>query len=169
MRPALLLDVDGVLCPFDCPEGYTQYYLPEGDWVYASSANAERLNRLRHTFDLVWCTGWGSLANERLLDLHALESPLPVIDLTEPVPVERDLAHWKLPWIEAWLAKRSRPVAWIDDEIEFATLAWADARTEAGKPTLALPIPPLTGLSDEHVKILEGWWDGITEDNGDGP
>jgi len=162
MRPALLLDVDGVLCPFggECPEGYARHEFGDGEWVYAARANGVRLSRLRKTFDLIWCTAWEHRANERLLDLHDLANPLPVIEFphaevfTKPEPRHR--GHWKLPWIDDWAGYR--PFVWFDDEIDADTTNWADRRSLTAA-TLALQIPFQTGLCDDHVVIAEEWWE----------
>src|ERR671923_610599 len=91
-RPLLLLDVDGVLCPFEGelpstrrvgPDGYRQVSLPEGlheETLWISDANAERLRRLEDVYDLVWATGWGHYANRVIGPLHQLQE-LPVVEL----------------------------------------------------------------------------------------
>lgn len=180
-KPALLIDVDGVLCPFgaDCPEGYSLVPLVAGEEHYnVSPQNGKRLARLAETFDLVWATGWEHRANEYLLEYHGL-TPLPVIEFWKPtagVKVKMDgftiedkrykMAHWKLPWIDAWASETGRPLAWIDDEIDHGTIVWAESRTEAGIPTLALTIPYASGLDDSHVDTLEGWY-GTFSNNGE--
>lgn len=154
MRPALLLDVDGVLCPFGAgvPDGYSRYAVRE-NWAYLSPANATRLQRLRQHFDLRWCTAWQDQANEHLIDFHGLP-PLPVMRFEGNRHDSRS-AHWKLPWIKAWA--KDKPFAWIDDEIDDGVIKWAERRAAKGTPTLALPIPHQTGLSDDHVLVLEQW------------
>lgn len=175
-RPALLLDVDGVLCPFDQAEGYTQYsYSARSDlqYIWISPANTLRLARLAETFDLIWCTGWEHQANEHLLELHGLEAPLPVIEFfRSAVPgvtlkfsghsIEDNrfkMVHWKVPWIEAWAIENNRPFAWIDDEIEPGTVKWAEALSESSEiPILALPTASSQGMTDDHVDTLFTWW-----------
>lgn len=86
MRPHLLLDVDGVLCPFpgDQPEGYERYEPTlstrgwDGLWVWVSEANKGRLATLSQHFDLTWATMWEDEANNTLLEVHDL-TPLPVV------------------------------------------------------------------------------------------
>lgn len=152
MRPALLLDVDGVLCPFGqgCPDGYFRHAM-RGDWAYVSKANARRLARLRPYFDLYWCTSWEDHANTFLADVHELGS-LPVIRFTKH---DSKAAHWKLPSIRAW-AKDHRQFAWLDDEIDDRVIAWAAARSKTAA-TLAVPVEHYIGLTDEHVETLIGW------------
>ncbi len=163
MRPALLLDVDGVLCPFGAdgiPDGYSRYAIRE-NWAYLSPANAHRLARLRQHFDLRWCTAWGDQANQHLLDFHRLE-PLPLIRF-EGRKHDSRAAHWKLPWIKAWA--KDKPFAWIDDEINDEVVAWAERRTAKGQPTLALCIPYNEGLGDNHVLALEAWAVSLLPEN----
>jgi len=163
MRPALLLDVDGVLCPFGAsktPDGYSRYAIRE-NWAYLSPANAHRLTRLRQHFDLRWCTAWGDQANEHLLDFHNLQ-PLPLIRF-EGRRHDPKAPHWKMPWIKAWA--RQKPFAWIDDEINDEVVAWAEKRTADGHPTLALCIPYDEGLGDQHVTALEEWARSLQPEN----
>ena len=163
MRPALLLDVDGVLCPFGAsgiPDGYSRYAIRE-NWAYLSPANAHRLARLRQHFDLRWCTAWGDQANEHLLDFHDLD-PLPVMRF-EGRRHDSRAAHWKMPWIKAWAKEKA--FAWVDDEITDEVVAWAASRTAQGHPTLALPIPYNEGLGDNHVDTLEEWAASLQPEN----
>jgi hypothetical protein len=59
-RPALLLDVDGVLNPYGtvtCPEGFTEDGLfPGEEPVRLCPAHGEWITELRHVFDVAWAT-----------------------------------------------------------------------------------------------------------------
>jgi hypothetical protein len=153
-RALLLLDVDGVLCPFEGavpstrrvgPRGYEQVALPSGmheEFLWISPANARRLRRLQERFDIVWATGWGQRANAVIGPLHQLDE-LPVIELEdsgEPT--------WKLASVSAYVGAE-RACAWIDDDLGPDAVEWAERR--AG-PTLLVRAEPHEGLTDEMVE-----------------
>jgi len=81
-RPALLLDVDGVLNPYGtatCPEGFTEYDLfPGEEPVRLRPAHGEWISELRHVFDVAWATAWNDDANRLLAPLLGITA-LPVV------------------------------------------------------------------------------------------
>jgi hypothetical protein len=150
-RPLLLIDVDGVVCPYadelvdpaaagieQATVGYSR--------VWLSRDIAEHLQRLGELFQLVWCTAWEDHAAEFLAPFLGLPS-LPVIRFDEPVMEE---CHWKWPAIDAFAGERA--FAWIDDEIGRNDLARARARAT---PTLLVRVEGTHGLDDIHVEELE--------------
>jgi HAD domain in Swiss Army Knife RNA repair proteins len=150
-RPLLLVDVDGVICPYADEladpaaaglEQATVGYSP----VWLSHGIADRLRRLGESFQLVWCTAWEDRAAEFLAP-HLGMPVLPVIYFDEPAAED---GHWKWPAIEAFVGER--PFAWIDDELGRADLARADRRSAL---TLLVRIEGSSGLGDAHVEQLE--------------
>jgi hypothetical protein len=152
-RPLLLVDVDGVVCPYaveladpaaaglaPATVGYTP--------VWLSAGIRQHLTRLTELYQLVWCTAWEDRAAEFLAPFLGLP-PLPVIRFEEPA--EED-GHWKWPAIEAFVG--DRPFAWIDDELGRADLARADRRSS---PTMLVQIEGAYGLHAAHVEQLEGF------------
>jgi hypothetical protein len=129
VRPAVALDVDGVLMPWLRPE--------YGGWLLALADRA----------DLVWATSWEYSANWHIG---------PVIGLPE-LPVIEFPALVKLPVIETWCG--ARPLAWLDDFFEDRAYAWAAGRTEAGTPTLLVPVDSAAGLQPGHCEAVSAWLD----------
>lgn len=170
MKPALLLDVDGVICPYDQGEDCTRYEFSaryRDDHVWISQGIKDRLKRLAKKFDFVWATAWEKQANEHLLDAYDL-THLPVIEFWGSVegvldqkmsgviyenPHFRQL-HWKAPWIYGWAREAKRPWAWIDDEVLGNTVTWG---ATLDPPALIVPINGRTGLTDSDVETLEQW------------
>jgi hypothetical protein len=150
-RPLLLIDVDGVVCPYAdelvdpaaaglerATVGYSQ--------VWLSRDVAEHLHHLGELFQLVWCTAWEDHAAEFLAPLLGLPV-LPVIHFDEPVMED---CHWKWPAIEAFVGDAA--FAWIDDEIGRDDLYRARKRSV---PTLLVRVEGTHGLDDVHVEQLE--------------
>lgn len=150
-RPLLLVDVDGVVCPYGdeladpAAAGLQQVmidYLP----LWFDAQISDRLERLGKAFQLVWCTAWEDRA-ARSLAQHLRLPALPVIYFDEPAAGD---CHWKWPAIEAFAG--DRPFAWIDDEVGEADLARAGRRSA---PTLLVLIGGSRGLVESHVEELE--------------
>jgi hypothetical protein len=150
-RPLLLIDVDGVVCPYahelvdpaaagieQATVGYSR--------VWLSRDIAEHLQHLRELYQLVWCTAWEDHAAEFLAPFLGLP-PLPVIHFDEPVMED---CHWKWPAIEAFAGDRA--FAWVDDEIGRDDLARARSRSA---PTLLVRVEGTHGLDEMHVEQLE--------------
>jgi hypothetical protein len=161
-RPLLLVDVDGVVCPYadeladpaaDGLELTTVGYAR----AWFSDRIAERLQRLSTSFQLVWCTAWEDQAAEFLAPLLRLPG-LPVIHFDEPAADED--GHWKWPAIEAYAG--DRPFAWIDDELD------CDDYARAGRypaPTLLVRIEGTRGLGEAHVDQLEAFAETVRASN----
>jgi HAD domain in Swiss Army Knife RNA repair proteins len=150
-RALLLVDVDGVVCPYGDElvdpgaaglEHGTVGHAP----VWLSHGIADRLRRLGASFQLVWCTAWEDRAAQFLAP-HLGMPMLPVIYFDEPAAED---GHWKWPAIEAFVGERA--FAWIDDELGPADLARAGRRSAL---TLLVRIDGSRGLDDAHVDQLE--------------
>jgi hypothetical protein len=114
---------------------------------FLSAAAGGLLRGLVGEFELVWCSGWEEKANDYLPRALGLPGPLPFLTF------ERPAGHWKLPAIDAY-AGPSRPLAWIDDDLDERCTAWAAARSG---PTLLIPTAPAVGLTAAHAATLRAW------------
>ena len=155
-RPILLVDVDGVLNPWDaasCPAGFAEYDFFPGERVLLSPAHGELLMSLAGFYELVWATAWEDNANRFICPVLALPV-LPVIEF----PVDgRDPLFRKLPAVRE--AVGSRPCAWIDDVHLPDHYEWAATR---GIPTLIVDIDPAEGLTTAVAEQLAHWAAGLT-------
>ncbi|HEY2076044.1 MAG TPA: HAD domain-containing protein [Streptosporangiaceae bacterium] len=150
-RPILLVDVDGVLNPWEaesCPDGFAEYEFFPGERVLLSPAHGDLLNSLAAAYELVWATAWEHRANRFIAPVLALPA-LPVIEF----PLSgRHLLFRKLPAVAE--AVGDRPCAWIDDVHPPDHYEWAAAR---GVPTLIVDINPAEGLTSAVAERLAQW------------
>ncbi len=145
-KPLLLVDVDGVLCPYfpDTPQpGYERLNVGAVE-VWINPQHGIWLNDLATDFELVWATTWEHDAPARLGPALGLPD-MPVIEFTQGAANKT----WKLADVDAFV--RDRPVAWIDDELGSDVDHWAEKRQA---PTLLVHIEGTAGFSGVHVEQL---------------
>ncbi len=150
-RPILLVDVDGVLNPWEahsCPDGFAEYEFVPGERVILSPAHGKLLTSLAACYELVWATAWQHNANRFICPVLALPA-LPVIEFPRD---GRDLLFRKLPSVQQ--AVGERPCAWIDDVHLPDHYEWAATRAV---PTLIIDIDPAEGLTSAVAERLAQW------------
>jgi hypothetical protein len=161
-RPLLLLDIDGVLNPWaaaTCPEGFSEHILfPKDDEPHRfSELHGEWIRDLDRSFEVVWASAWGMVANRLLAPILAIPAFQWVPFPPTPFPPAT-----KVPAIATFVG--NRPTAWVDDGLGPDAWEWASRRPA---PTLLLPIDPAVGLRLEDVAQLESWRDGLAVSAGE--
>jgi hypothetical protein len=157
--PVLAVDIDGVisLFGFDQPvepgrhgaDAPGQFHLIDGMLHCIALETGPRLERLAKTYELVWASGWEDRANDHLPGILGI-GELPY--LTFDGRARFGTAHWKLEALEEYGG--SRPLAWIDDNLDPSCQEWAEKRSA---PTLLVPTESDVGLLDLHVEVIERW------------
>jgi hypothetical protein len=157
--PVLAVDIDGVisLFGFDQPvepgragsKAPGDFHLIDGMLHCIAMDTGPRLNRLAKTYELIWASGWEDRANDHLPGILGVPE-LPF--LTFDGRARFGTAHWKLEALEEYSG--SRPLAWIDDNLDGSCQEWAENRAA---PTLLVPTESDVGLLDLHVDMIESW------------
>lgn len=157
-RPALLLDVDGVINLFNQSHNSDRYERHQvGPYpIKFRRTIGSTLLALGEHFTLVWCTMWDDLANTELAPL--LGTPafpyIPCWDNAHECSAESNLHH-KVAMIELHMG--DHPFAWVDDEITGHDHSWALLRTGKVAPTTLVKTDGRVGLEDHQVNKLMVW------------
>ncbi len=153
-RPILLIDIDGVISLFGFetrkpPAG--RFLMVDGIVHFLSATAGRLLGELAERFELVWCSGWEEKADEYLPLALGIPAGLPHLTFDGPRPNAG--RHWKLAAIDRY-ASGSRPLAWIDDDLDDSCHAWAAAREG---PTRLVVTEPAVGLTADQATALLDW------------
>jgi hypothetical protein len=157
--PVLAVDIDGVISLFGFDQPVEpgragaatpgEFHLIDGMLHCIALDTGPRLERLAKIYELVWASGWEDRANDHLPNILGLPE-LPY--LTFDGRARFGTAHWKLEALEEYSG--SRPLAWIDDNLDGSCQEWAEERAA---PTLLVPTESDVGLLDLHVDMIESW------------
>jgi|ERR1035437_1436543 hypothetical protein len=144
-RPLLLLDVDGVLSPFDkngeIPEGFKMAETDVPYYLCLNKIHKIWIEELAEVFDIVWATTWENMSNSVVgKALGVREFPIMPLNHKKIHSVNK---FWS---IEDYVEKR--PCVWIDNSIWQFERDWAKGRHVK---TLLIKTDPYVGLIREHV------------------
>lgn len=123
-KPALFLDVDGVLNVFS--EGYEKRAVEiAGDkfphMLYPSEHTLPFMRWAWAAFDVHWCTAWGEQAN-RIADWAKLPHRPCVANIRSAS------SEWKLDGVKAFVKRKPGPFVWIEDGVSPIAEAWVAKR-----------------------------------------
>lgn len=160
MRPALLLDIDGVInghphrCGWDRPPRRLKVGMP----VYYEPQVIDRLRALHSsgTVEIRWCTTWCGIP--AVLDQLSKQLDL----LFEPSFGDRPMSKtWGDMKLDAALAvlDEGRRLIWVDDEEATAArrLFPAIAKAEADGRALLVEPESALGLQPEHFEAIDAF------------
>lgn len=163
MKPALLLDVDGVI------NAYPQQRNPRPPYVVHDNINGYKITAHPHwsnwlreltapegPFELVWATTWEDLAPVHIAPLFDLPTEgVEVVQGFGALGYKYPGPTHKLPaMIRWWEANPDRPSVWIDDCIYQDAAAYMNERDKT-VPTKFVQTYPDLGLTIDNV--IEVW------------
>ena len=157
--PVVLLDVDGVLNPFERPHrGFGRHRCsPNGVTfqLWLNPAHGPALLDLAESTgaELAWASYWCDNANEWISPRIGLpELPFVPIPQFPGLTEGGTLGAWKARHVAAWT--EGRPFVWFEDEPDATERIAAETGVAEH---LLVGIDPLTGLTDVHIESAAAW------------
>jgi len=165
MKPLLLVDVDGVLNPYDAkptkrPAGYETYYQDYYDKHYGKRRRMRIwLNKThgpmltewaaRKGFELAWCTTWGEEANTWIAPKIGLNESWPVVNFDKAELMNP--AVWKFAGVTRFAQDRS--LVWLDDDFKYFKYARDEFhfRRSNFTNTTMYQVDPSVGLTETDL------------------
>lgn len=155
MKPLLLLDIDGVLCPFGRSTLDGLEPVPGHEFAVYDPAHSIYLKELSGLYDLAWASLWENSANIYFSPAHGLPQ-LPYVKFLGNFDLFKfaNGQTFKLSPVKRFIG--DRPMAWVDDDLYYDAFDWARERDET-VPTLLINTDPAEGLSLEIIQRLREW------------
>jgi hypothetical protein len=166
VKPAVLVDVDGVLnaffgcnkpretCP--CHPGWTRLWARSSTGRFRLTLNPAHGGMLRDLAhgagaDLVWATYWGEEANTWVSPTVGLPTDLPHVPIPE-CDDESTVGEWKALHVARWAT--GRPFVWFEDELDVPA---ALAGIGLPSPHLVVTVDAGAGLSPDDIERARTW------------
>jgi Swiss Army Knife RNA repair-like protein len=156
MRPRLLIDVDGVINAFGRPKRSRRRMVGPYE-IAVPSGTIGRLRRMIRPFDPIWATTWEQHAADYISPLiGGIGADWDHIRFPYGTTDPRVTRTWKLAGLLTWAEldeNATRPLVWVDDDLDEDAFDWAAARALAGVPTALVKTDGLNGLTDREVTL----------------
>jgi hypothetical protein len=157
--PLVLLDVDGVLNPFERPHrGFKRHRCSPNGITYKLWLNARHGRLLLDLVEsagaeLAWASYWCEHANTWIAPRIGLpELPFVPIPRFPGLAADATLGTWKARHVAAWA--EGRPFVWFEDEPD--VLDSLAALPGIGDHLL-VAVDPRTGLTEDHIEQAARW------------
>jgi hypothetical protein len=151
LKPLLLLDIDGAVCPMRYRPSDADDVYWATDTEYVILEMTDWLADLADVFELHWASAWGESAAESLGPALGV-GVLPYVVFSRGALLSRGSpSTWKLADVSEYAG--TRPMAWVDDELRDDARDWARNRN-ASVPTLLVSTRADRGLQRVDVETL---------------